>query len=302
MAEAEWNDFKILLALSRGGSIAGAARLLGVDNSTVSRRLAAVEAALGTCLIVRGGGEFVFTQEGKSALAAAEAMDAAAVAAVSNIRTAKHELDGVVRISCISSMLRALMPFQALVSEQHPKLSVELDSAQRFVDLAKGEADIAIRMIKKPTELDVVPTHPFDWAEAAFASKSYLETHGCPQCPEELVNHNLVQYVESLWDLPPKGWIEKYARKDRPSLRVESTEMAYSVIAQGAGIGVIACYYGDISPELVRVFPEPVFSTTGWIVYHESKRGSARVRTVVDMLGKYLDTRRTSLSGRSTGM
>jgi DNA-binding transcriptional LysR family regulator len=298
MAEAEWSDFKIVLALGRGGSIAGAARLLRVDNSTVSRRLAAVEAALGASLIVRGGGEFVFTEEGKAALAAAEVMDASVLAAASSIRAFKHELDGVVRISCISSMIRVLMPFQALVAEKHPELSVELDSAQRFVDLAKGEADIAIRMVSKPTELDLVPTHPFDWAEAVFASKAYLAQHGCPQGPEELKNHSLVQYAESLLDLPPKGWIEKYARKDRPSLRVESTEMAFSVIAQGAGIGVIACFYGDVSPELVRVFPEPVFSTTGWIVYHETKHGSARVRTVVDLLGAYLDARKTSLSGR----
>lgn len=298
MAEAEWSDFKIILALGRGGSIAGAARLLSVDNSTVSRRLASVEAALGACLIVRGGGEFVFTAEGKAARAAAETMEASASAVASSIRATKHELNGVVRISCISSMIRVLMPFQAVVAEKHPELSVELDSAQRFVDLAKGEADIAIRMVEKPTEIDLVPTHPFDWAEAAFASKSYLERHGCPKNPEELKNHSLVQYAENLLDLPPKGWIEKYARKDRPSLRVESAEMAFSVIAQGAGIGVIACFYGDVSAELVRVFPLPVFSTTGWIVYHETMRDTVRVRTVVDMLGAYLDARKESLSGK----
>ena len=118
MSEAEWSDFKFVLALGRGGSIAGAARLLGVDNSTVSRRLAAVETALGASLIIRGGGEFAFTAEGKLAIAAAEAMEVSAASAASSIRAAKTKLEGQVRISCIPTMLRILMPFQAMVAEK----------------------------------------------------------------------------------------------------------------------------------------------------------------------------------------
>ncbi|MBI2718056.1 MAG: LysR family transcriptional regulator [Rhizobiales bacterium] len=163
-----------MLALGRARSVAGAARLLGIDNSTVSRRLATVEEALGACLIVRGGREFTFTAEGKLALAAAESMGVSAGSAATAIRAAKTQLDGVVRISCIPSMVRVLMPFQALVAEKHPKLSVELNSAVRVVDLAKGEADISIRMVR-PTELDVIPTHAFEWGASVFASKIYLE-------------------------------------------------------------------------------------------------------------------------------
>ena len=297
MAEAEWNDFKILLALSRGGSIAGAARLLGVDNSTVSRRLAAVEAALGACLIIRGGGEFVFTAEGKAALAAAESMEASAASAASSIRAAKTELEGQVLISCIPSMLRILMPFQAMVTEKHPKLSVALDSAVRVVDLAKGEADISVRMMK-PMEIDVIPVSSFEWGAAVFGSKIYLERHGYPNNVDELKAHKLVQYVESMLHLPVYNWIEKHANKNTPSMRVENTEMAFGMIMQGGGIGVISCFYGDVSAELVRVFPEPVFSTTAWIVIHESARGSARIRAVVDLLAAYLAERKASLSGR----
>jgi DNA-binding transcriptional LysR family regulator len=79
---------------------------------------------------------------------------------------------------------------------------------------------------------------------------------------------------------------------------VENAEMAFGMIMQGAGIGVISCFYGDVSAEIVRVFPEPVFSTIGCIVIHESMRGSARIRAVVDMLSAYLTARKPSLSGR----
>ena len=297
MAEAEWSDFRIVLALGRGGSIAGAARLMGVDNSTVSRRLAAVESALGACLIVRGGGEFAFTAEGKAALIGAKAMEFSATSIASSIRAAKTELEGPVRISCVPSMLRILMPFQALVSEKHPKLFVELDSAVRVVDLAKGEADISVRMTQ-PAEIDVIPISSFEWGAAAFGSKTYLERHGYPKSVDDLKAHKLVQYVETMLHLPLYNWMEKHANKNTPSMRVENTEMAFGMIMQGAGIGVISCFYGDESADIVRVFPEPVFSTTGWIVVHESSRGSARTRVVVDALAAYLAERKSSLSGR----
>jgi DNA-binding transcriptional LysR family regulator len=196
VTEAEWNDFKIVLALSRGGSVTGASRLLGIDNSTVSRRLAAVETALGACLIVRGGREFTFTAEGKAALAAAEAMEAAAATATASIRAAKAEVEGVARISCVPSIVRVLLPFPALIAEKHPKLTVELDSAARIVDLAKGDADIAIRIVR-PTEVDVIVKHGHEMGLGLYAAKSYVMKHGLPRNPEELREHQLVLFAKS---------------------------------------------------------------------------------------------------------
>jgi DNA-binding transcriptional LysR family regulator len=74
--------------------------------------------------------------------------------------------------------------------------------------------------------------------------------------------------------------------------------MAFTLIASGAGIGLLSCYSGDISPDLVRVFPEPIASTSGWIVYHETARNSARIRAVVEILAEFFDERRDLLGGR----
>ncbi len=95
----EWSDFKILIALSRGGSVAGAGRELGIDGSTVSRRLAALEDSMGVRLIVRGGREFAWTAEGRAALAAVEAMDSAVAVVVRSCREAKLRVSGAVRVS-----------------------------------------------------------------------------------------------------------------------------------------------------------------------------------------------------------
>lgn len=154
-------------------------------------------------------------------------------------------------------------------SGKTPNLFVELDSAVRIVNLAKGEADISVRMMK-PTEIDVIPISSFEWGAAVFASKTYLKRYGYPKSVDELKTHRLIQYVETMLHLPLYNWIEEYAHKNSLSMRVENTEMAFGMIMQGGGIGVISCFYGDVSADVVRVFPEPVFSTTAWIVIHES--------------------------------
>jgi DNA-binding transcriptional LysR family regulator len=300
VSQADWNDFKIVLALGRGGSVAAAARLLGIDNSTVSRRQAAVEAALGACLIVRGGREFTFTPEGKVALAAAEAMEASAALAATKIRATKAEIEGVVRISCVPSIVRALLPFPAWVTGMHEKLAVELDSAARIVDLAKGDADIAIRIVR-PTEIDVVAKHGYEMGLALYAAKSYVAQRGLPKHPDELRDHKLVLFATAFLHMPWVRWLEQFAGANSVSMRVDSAEMAQSVVLSGGGIGVIACFYGDQLSELVRVLPESVIHTIGYIVYHESLRDSAKVQVVVEALGRFFEERRDALSGRVLG-
>lgn len=297
MAEPEWGDFKIMLALGRGGSVAGAARLLGVDSSTVSRRLIALEEATGGCLVIRGGREFQLTPEGKQAFATAELVETTIQTTTNNIRAAKNEIAGLVRISTVPSLTRALMQFNDLLSRTYPKLSVELSAAYRIVDLAKGDADIAVRMVK-PTELDVIAKRGFEWANGLYASKSYAAKFGLPNKPEDLVNHKLVRYVDSMLHLPWFNYVEAFCQNNAGSIRVDSTEMAMAAIVSGAGIGVIACNYGDAYPDLVRALPDPVSFTTGWIVYHESQRNSARIKAVVDLLSETFDQQKDLFAGR----
>ena len=150
MTEAEWNDFELLLALSRGGSIAAAARLLGIDNSTVSRRLAAFERTMGATLLLRGDRDFTFTAEGQIAVEAANAIEGVITGAAASIRAAKADIAGIVRISTVADVVQHLMPFLPEVAARYPKLVIELSSAVPIVDLARGDADIAIRFTHPP--------------------------------------------------------------------------------------------------------------------------------------------------------
>jgi DNA-binding transcriptional LysR family regulator len=297
LKDPEWGDFKVLLALGRAGSLAGAARMLGVDASTVSRRLGAVEEAVGTVLIVRGGRAFSLTDAGQAAFQAAETMELAATRAAATIRRVRGDIKGLVRIACPPVAITFLAGFQARVAACYPGLGVDLVAGRVPVDLAKGEADIAIRAVD-PKHLDLVVAHRFELGSGVYASESYLAANGRPATHDALVGHKLVRYVSSFLNLPAFSWIEAYADPAAPGVRVDSIDSARSMIAAGAGIGVLYCLAGDATEGLVRVFEEPIDQMSIGIAYHESMQGAARLRATLDLLIEHHTAHHAELSGR----
>jgi DNA-binding transcriptional LysR family regulator len=296
MAEPNWSDFRIILALAKGGSVTGAARLLGVDASTVSRRLATAEEVFGATLIIRGGGTFRFTAEGRAVLDAAETMDATISATTTSVRSMRQSTIGTVRIACAQTAVHVLRPIAEEVAEAHPGLHVELMSSLASVDLAKGEAEIAVRTIA-PKDPGLVIAHAFTWGSCLYASTDYLSRHGRPETPDDLGAHRLVRYGTPLLRSRAFGWIEHFADPDRPATRVENTDSARIIIEQGGGIGPLFCVVGDTCPAIERVFPEPFDQMDSWVLYHESARGSAKVRVVLDAVVAGLKARRVALTG-----
>lgn len=280
----EWSDFKVLLALARAGSVAGAARELQVDSSTISRRLAALEDAVGAKLLIRGGREFAWTCEGRTMIEAGEAMEAATVGAMRAVRSSKVEVEGSVRVSVspgfVPVLMRLMLP---ALRKTHPSLNVELGGAFHRVDLAKGEADIALRMAR-PEEPDLVARYAFDCGWLVYASASYLDTRGRPATMEDLAQHELVLYAEAMHRLAPLRWMEAYTSTARQVSRVDNLEIACQAILAGGGIAVLPAFIADPVPELQRVFPDRVAVSPGWVVYHEAARNTSRVRVVADAL------------------
>ena len=301
MMEPEWGDFKVLLALASAGSVAGAARELQVDPSTVSRRLAALEDAVGAKLIIRGGRDFNWTAEGRTLLAAAEAMESAATQATRAVRTAKAEVDGTVRVSISPAFVPVLMRLMLpALREKHPGLSVELSGAYQRVDLAKGEADVAVRMAR-PNETDLVARRAFDCGWFVYASKAYLDVNGRPESHAALAQHRLVLYVEAMHNVAPLRWMEPHRGSARQVSRVDNLEIACQTIAADGGITVLPCFIADAVLNLQRVFHERVGVNTGWIVYHETVRDAARIRVVVDALAELFERNEAMFSGVDTG-
>ena len=295
-AEPDWNDFRTLLALGRAGSLAGAAKSLRVDPSTVSRWLAAAETAFGAPLVVRDGRAFALTAEGKAAFDAALAMEEAANAGRAQIRRARESLEGLVRIACPPVAIGYLEGFAGTVAARLPGLGVELLSGRAPVDLARGEADLSIRAVR-PADLDLVVAHSFGLASGVYAARSYIAANGRPATPADVAGHGLVRYAEPFLHLPPFAWIERFAAPGVSAVRVDSIGMAQQRIAAGAGIGVLYCIAGDADDRLVRLFDAPIDTVDMAIVYHPSMRGSARLRAVLDLLIAFHAERRAALAG-----
>jgi DNA-binding transcriptional LysR family regulator len=293
----EWSDFKVLLALARSGSVAGAARALQVDTSTASRRLAALEEAMGARLLIRGGRAFSWTAEGRALIAAAEAMEAAVAEAVRTVQSARTDVRGVVRVSVppafVPVLVRGLLPD---LRRSHPELHVELAGGFERANLAQGDADIAVRMAR-PDEPGLVACHAFDCGWFPYAADSYLQSRGRPARPEDLAQFDLVLYSEAMQRVPPLRWMEDFRGASRDVLRVDNVEVACQTVAAGGGIAVLPGFLGDTVPGLQRVFAGRVAVNAGWIVYHEAARDTLRVRLVVDALTAYFRSQAALFAG-----
>ncbi len=296
MANPNWSHFRVILALKNAGSITEAARLLGVDGSTVSRRLAGAEQAFGTPLVIRGGGEFTFTPEGLVIADAAKQMDAVVHFAQINVSAMRQQPTGSVKIACVPTAAHILRPLVHQIAEAYDGLNVDLISSISAFDLAKGEADIAVRT-REPKDPALVVAYSFTWGRAFYGSKAYFERHGRPSTPEDLRDHTLVRIGTGNSPSKASALIDSLDNPERPSIRVENTDSAQMMIEQGAGIGSLFCALADTNPNIERVFPDPFDQVDSWVIYHESARGSQRLRIVLDALVGYLKDNRAVLTG-----
>lgn len=293
----DWADFKIMLALSRGGSLAGAARELGVDSSTVSRRLAELEHDLDATLVVRGGRDFKFTPEGELALAAAQEMFRAAKLAQRKIQAARVELSGRLRISIPPLLTQTMSPFRDTLASVHPELSLEFLGSTQIANISVGETDIAVRMVP-PSEPGLIARKAFDLGWCLYASESYLNRNGWPKQPEDLEHHRLVLYTLDKHHLPHMSWLETFNREELP-MRTSCVAVAFQLALAGQGIaGLPAFAFADDTSGMRRVFPRPYASHQVYVVYHESQKDTARTRLVVDELLQFFGERAEQLSGR----
>ncbi len=296
MAELEWSDFKVILALSRGESVAGASRILGVDSSTVSRRLAAAEEAFGAVLVLRGGREFRFTAEGNMALHTAEAIEASIQSTQTAIKSAKQAIEGKVKITTVGSFYHFLLPICAVLHKQHANLHIEIHDTDQMVNLAAGEADIGLHFAF-PKEPDLIARKAFDLGWCVYASKDYAAKYGLPKTPEELREHRLILFTETRHRLPGFAWMEQFKTHEERFTRVNSTSVALRSVLSGVGISALPCFEEDEHTNLVRVFTQPFYHQPAVIVFHESFRDSARIRVVVEGLLAYLNSKLDKLTG-----
>jgi DNA-binding transcriptional LysR family regulator len=297
----EWDDFRVFLAIARHGSLTAAARALRVTQPTMGRRLEMLEERLGTKLFERTPTGPVLTDLGAAILDNAEQMEQAALAAERRIAGHDNGLHGAVRMTSLEWFgNHVLAPTLALFSARYPQIAVELVADARPYNLARREADIAIRFVRFEQN-DVVQRKIADFAYGLYASISYLERYGVPDFSGKGADHAVVTMHEAAAHMPEARWLlEELAPKARIAFRSSSRDAQARAAEWGAGLVVLPRCVGDTMPSLRRLEPpSPVPSREVWLGYHEDMRQTPRIRVLVDFLADELRRRVPLLDPRA---
>lgn len=278
-----WDDARVFLAVCRESTLRGAARVLGVDQATVGRRVTALEKSLSATLFLRTSEGYALTAVGEAALQAVEKMEVSALELERQIQGLDDRLTGTVRVSTTDSLaIDFLIPAIARLHGKHPDVRVQLDASTQMISLARREADIAVRNAR-PDNPDLIARRIARWPVGLFASQDYVDAHGVPEPGSAFEGHDLVVYQPYLAGNKEMTLVSEPLTRGRIVSSLGSGLLVRRSIAAGIGIGEIPVYMGE-RDGLVRLWPQrtrPVPYDV-WLVTHADLRHTARVRVVID--------------------
>jgi DNA-binding transcriptional LysR family regulator len=289
--DLDWDDLRIFLGAARAGSLAGAARAMGVEHTTVGRRLAALERALGAALVLRRPDGLALTPLGEK-IAPLIAEVERAVSAVESLVTSEGAR---VRVAVPTGITRLVAPQLAGFRREHPGVALELMSGSRAVDLARGEADLAIR-IGPVTDPDLVVRRVGEIGSSLYASQSYLARQ---PYRGDLAGHDVIAFDPSLAETPAAQWLEAHARGATVAVRCrEMTELIAAAVS-GAGVALLACWLADAEPALRRLTPDVVVRRSLSVVYRREAQRAAPVGAAIRLVTRALRDSSAVLAGAS---
>jgi DNA-binding transcriptional LysR family regulator len=276
----DWNDLRFFAAVLEHGSTARAARAIGVDQTTVARRITALEAALGIELFEREQTGYRPTPAAEvlqpSVLAVAGQMAQFAHDAATAMRRAKRRI----RVTGEEHIMRRLIvPALTRFAVEYPDVQLEVDVSSEVRDLQAGEADVAVRASPEPVEPWLVRRKLSGDPWAIYCSAAYAAAHGVPRTVEELADHPFVSLAVGLEDARAAG-LEHAIRQV-----VNSVPAVEAVIRTGACVGALPCVVADAAADLTLCFPTPTTSAI-WLVYPERLRRAPEVRALSRLIAE----------------
>jgi DNA-binding transcriptional LysR family regulator len=292
MQDMDWDDLRYFLTVARAGSLAGAARALSVNHSTVLRRLGGLEKRLNARLFDRFQTGYVMTEAGealqKQLGGVAEQIDSAQ-RQLAGLDTA---LSGTIRITSTDTLVSGLLtPSLAEFRRRHPGIHLQVTINNSFLNLTQREADVAVRpAVKAPENLVGRPVGAVQ--TAVYASETYLRElaeRGIE--PTDWTKHDWVAPDEGLSHLAQARWVSNNVPGERVVLRVDSLVAMFDAVRHGAGMGMLLCFLADGESNLVRVAaPDPALDTPVWVLTHPDLRRVHRIKALTDHLFDALST------------
>ncbi len=295
----DWNGLRFLLAVAKEGSTIAAAKVLGVNQSTVQRRLADLEAQLGQRLVERLPSGYRLTELGVAILPDAERVAASAQDFELKLQDLGRAHFGIIRLTCPEPIAFRLTQ-SGILDRFHagnPGLKVEFVLSDQYVDLAKGEADVALRSGDTDDNI-LVGRKIADSLWAIYASHQYIERHGAPVTVADLACHPLIAFEESMSKHRTVSWFKEVAPGATYAAR--NTSVLGLIYATKAGVGVapLPMSLGDAEADLVRVIgPVPELTRAWRILTHPDQRHTARISAFFDFVLKESKALRPILTG-----
>jgi DNA-binding transcriptional LysR family regulator len=254
----DWDDLRFVLAVSRTGSALGAGRALEVNQTTVVRRIAQIEEALGAELFERLQKGYCPTALGRCVAETAERIEAEVLALESTVAAARRELGGAVRVTTSETLAnRIVAPCLLAFRRLHPGVRIEVVTADHRLDIARGEADVALRAGSRPEGGGIVARRMPSAAWSVYCSRAYAAEHGAPTTREEIARHAIVGMEGPMAQLPGPLWIDGAAPGAEIRFRSNSLTNLVSSLKAGLGVAALPCFVGDGEPDLVRCMPPP---------------------------------------------
>jgi DNA-binding transcriptional LysR family regulator len=293
------DDLLILLAVSRSAKFTTAAQALGLNHTTVSRRIAALEKTLGGRVLARAAGGWELTELGVQAVAVAEQVEAA-VGTLGPAGRAPDPITGVVRMTATDGFSAYIAaPAVARLRRAHPGLSVEIVTVTRRALQQRSGLDIEV-VVGEPQVHRAEAFRLGEYMLGMYASKAYLEANGTPATVEELAEHPLVYFVDSMLQVDDLDAPRRLVPDMKDGLSSTNVFVHVEATRAGAGIGFLPCFMGDLHQDLVRLMPTEFAELLPyWMVLRPDSMRRPAVAAVVQALRQQTLDHREALMGRS---
>jgi DNA-binding transcriptional LysR family regulator len=278
----DWDLCRFFTAVAEAGDYTGAARRLRSSHPTVSRKIAALEATLGTRLFARTTEGLALTTQGRRFREHTEAMAAAASRAEAAVSARGEAARGVVKLS-IGPTLAAhwLMPRMAAFLEGHRHIAVELITHPFPASIRRREADIVLRVFDTGDE-NLIGRKIGRLGVGFYASRDYAARHGLPEHRDDWRRHNVVGFADKTTNFELGRWSDRVARHANMVMRCSSQSDMLAAVRAGVGIATMSCFVGDSYPDLVRVAPQKLAGISDlWLLAHPDLVSLPAMREVI---------------------
>ncbi len=297
-----WDDIRFFIEVVRSGNLTAAARQLGVDQSTVSRRIASLEKSLKAQLFERGARGLELTHAGRDLLDLGMQMEERAHSIQRRALGQDSQLAGHVRLTMVLTLAsHFLIPHIARFHRAYPGITLDILADNRTLDLARLEAEMAVRLARPTKGADLITRKLGTMAFGVYGATDWDRLTRTDSL-EALEEVPILAYDESTFDLPELLWLEEALRSPKVEFRSNSLLTLAAATREKLGVAVLPCFLGDGTAGLRRLpLPATIPEREIWLVRHPDFRAVARIQAVSEFLIRTFHNEQDSLLGRGPG-